>query len=55
MALDPFSSARYFDGFGHGVPLQLGRDSPVAEASTWLLRVGWRRHGLLGPHEVPSS
>jgi REP element-mobilizing transposase RayT len=23
---------------------------PVAVATTWLLRVGWRRHGLLDPH-----
>ena len=27
---------------------------PVAEARTWLLRVGWRRHGLISVHEVPG-
>ena len=26
---------------------------PVAAAHTWLLKVGWRRHRLLGYHEVP--
>jgi len=27
----------------------------VARARTWLLRVGWRRHGLLDPTDVPGS
>jgi hypothetical protein len=26
----------------------------VAPARSWLLRVGWRRHGLLDPSEVPG-
>jgi hypothetical protein len=25
---------------------------PVAAAQTWLLRVGWRRHGLISPSEI---
>jgi REP element-mobilizing transposase RayT len=53
--LDPLSSAVYFDGFSRGGPSNRSRDCPVAEPSTWLLRFGWRRHGLLGRHEVPSS
>ena len=28
--------------------------SPVARARTWLLSVGWRRHGLLDPADVPG-
>ena len=28
---------------------------PVASARTWLLHVGWRRHGLLGVDELPAS
>jgi hypothetical protein len=53
--LDPLSSAIYFDGFSCRLPAHLGRESPVAEPSTWLLRIGWRHHGLLGLHESPSS
>jgi REP element-mobilizing transposase RayT len=56
---DVLSSARYFDGF----TLELARyarratseeEPPVAPARTWLLRIGWRRHGLLSPTDVPS-
>jgi hypothetical protein len=53
--LDPFSSAVYFDGFIQVKPQHLGRDAPVAGPSTWLPRIGWRRHGLLGRDERPSS
>jgi len=28
---------------------------PVAEARTWLLSVGWRRHGLISVAEVPGK
>jgi hypothetical protein len=27
---------------------------PIAPAETWLLRVGWRRHGLIGVGERPG-
>ena len=30
------------------------RRGPVAEPRTWLLRLGWRRWGLLDPSEVPG-
>lgn len=48
-ALDPCSSARWFDGWcEHDALVDLGREAPVvAAARTWLLRAGWRRHGLL--------
>src|SRR5262249_35744640 len=39
--LDPLSSAAHFDGFCDTKPRH-SNDSPVAEPSTWLLRVGWR-------------
>ena len=29
--------------------------APAAPARTWLLRVGWRRHGLIDPAEVPGG
>lgn len=62
VVLDPASSARWFDGWkaSHGTaPSALEHasaheDRPVARARTWLLRVGWRRHGLLDPAEVPG-
>lgn len=54
-ALDPLSSAPYFDGFSDRTPAPFGRGAPVADPSTWLLRVGWRRHGLLRRDENPSS
>jgi putative transposase len=64
---DPFSSGRYFDGWATAPPAA-GRDSgrtavagrhcddaPVTAAQSWLLTVGWRRHGLIGVSEVPGS
>ena len=43
--LDPCSSAPWFDGWQRPPPALA--DPPVASARTWLLRTGWRRHGLL--------
>jgi hypothetical protein len=55
---DPASSGRWFDGWRRRpeVPApQAGlRGPPVARARSWLLRVGWRRHGLIDPLEVPG-
>src|ERR1700742_2930675 len=51
---DEFSSAACFDGFTlRAPPRPSGRfvpppEPPVAPARTWLLRIGWRRYGLLG-------
>ena len=46
--LDPFSSARWFDGWrDRGVCERYM--NPLAEAKTWLLNVGWRHWGLLVP------
>jgi nitric oxide synthase oxygenase domain/subunit len=53
--LDPASSARWFDGWRLQVasPLELARGDPeVARPRTWLLRIGWRRHGLVDPSEA---
>ena len=55
--LDGASSARWFDGWRPSVASRLpeaGADAEVARPRTWLLRVGWRRHGLVDPGEVPS-
>jgi hypothetical protein len=61
--LDPCSSAFWFDGFSaRAGPLVIAlRDAlpsktlPVVRPRTWLLRSGWRRHGLIGPEEAPQS
>lgn len=59
--LDPASSARWFDGWKQTLaaeatttPANLMKDPAVARARTWLLRIGWRRHGLLDPADVPG-
>lgn len=56
--IDPFSSAHYFNGFTRdiGPPqfAELDLGPPVAAAKTWLLRTGWRRHGLIDPDETPG-
>jgi len=51
--IDPCSSARSFDGFrGWKNP---AREVPSLVAPhTWLLRVGWRRHGLIELDERPA-
>jgi len=55
---DPASSGRWFDGWRRrpeASPLQGRlRSPPVAGARSWLLRVGWRRYGLIDPLEVPG-
>jgi hypothetical protein len=53
--VDPCSSAPWFDGWRGPVVLPTGdaprpaTGPPVAAPRTWLLSVGWRRHGLLVP------
>lgn len=56
-ALDPCSSARWFDGWrDHDSMVDLALDPPaVVAARTWLLSAGWRRHGLLRFDEVRVS
>jgi len=58
VSCDPASSGRWFDGWrrrSEVSPLQARlRGPPVAGARSWLLRVGWRRHGLIDPLEVPG-
>jgi len=48
-ALDPCSSARWFDGWrDYSAVVDLAHDPPAVVAPrTWLLGAGWRRHGLL--------
>ena len=56
--LDGASSARWFGGWRPEAAsrLQEAAGAPeVARPRTWLLRIGWRRHGLVDPSEVPGE
>ncbi len=58
--VDPFSSAMSFDGWRDldVSTIEWPRTYeplPVREPRTWLLRVGWRKHGLIDPREVPGK
>jgi REP element-mobilizing transposase RayT len=56
---DPCSSARVFDGWSRAI-CSMGRavdDMAIAATVTprvWLLRIGWRRGGLLHPDHCPG-
>jgi hypothetical protein len=66
--IDPWTSAYYFEGFADvgpvppEPPLEPGErvvdptGPPVTEPTSWLLRVGWRRHGLIdtGEYDPPA-
>ena len=58
--VDELSSGRWFDGWRdrtadppHTQTVE-SKAPAVATARTWLLRVGWRRHGLIAVDEVPG-
>ena len=61
--VDPFSSGVQFTGWQDLVDLGLDRwqvpegyvPLTVLEPRTWLLRVGWRKHGLVRCSELPSA
>jgi hypothetical protein len=54
--VDPASSGRWFSGWNRRFQLASSLDPPsVASPRTWLLRVGWRRHGSIDPCEVPGA
>jgi hypothetical protein len=52
--IDCCTSARWFTAFIEKLPpLPPGIEPPISEARTWLLSVGWRRHGLISVDEGP--
>jgi len=55
--IDPHSSAPWFDGWAEPMRREYRADepAPTASATTWLLRVGWRKHGLLAFDERLSG
>ncbi|MEO6593260.1 MAG: hypothetical protein ABIP94_00745 [Planctomycetota bacterium] len=55
-AIDTFTSAPWFEGFRETIVVR-GLEAvvrPVTFAHTWLLTIGWRRHGLLSVSERPA-
>jgi len=51
---DPLSSAIWFDGWS--IPPRAEPSPPIVAAPrTWLVTVGWRRHGLLKMGERPGT
>jgi putative transposase len=45
--VDPMSSGEMFDGWSQSASAPAPLDASVRAPRTWLLRVGWRRHGLV--------
>jgi len=57
-AIDLFASGPWFDGWkeaGVSRTVQRPNERPTAQARSWLLQVGWRRHGLIRIAEVPGG
>jgi len=59
--IDPFSTARSFGGWHDLADPDTPRDDlegleplPCAASQTWLLNVGWQRHGLIRVGHVPG-
>ena len=52
---DPYSSGRWFDGWSDGRCEPRTESCPVAAPSTWLLRIGWRKYGLLALTSAPAA
>ena len=53
VGIDPYSSGYWFGGWRQ--ELASAKDDPGSQPRTWLLRVGWRRHGPIELHESPST
>jgi REP element-mobilizing transposase RayT len=57
--IDPCSSGRWFDGWrelrGRAPPRDPCCPVTVSGPRTWLLRSGWRRHGLISIDEIPAQ
>jgi hypothetical protein len=52
--VDPMSSGPLFSGWSDYEPSSDDRGI-CADPRTWLLRVGWKKRGLISIHESPSS
>ena len=56
LCVDPTSSGRWFSGWKESWAHAEdgGGEREVAEPRSWLLQVGWRRHGRIGLGEIPG-
>jgi REP element-mobilizing transposase RayT len=54
--IDPYASGGHFDGWLDPPSIPIGERGQLATCAprTWLLRAGWRRHGLIATTEVPG-
>ncbi len=55
--IDPYASGVRFDGWATPPSIDLPASYeplPVVAPRSWLLTVGWRRHPLINPREVPG-
>ncbi len=55
--LDPLSSAQWFNGFATPIPAEFRSIGPpcISAPRSWLLRLGWRRHGRIRIAEAPRA
>jgi hypothetical protein len=53
--IDPCSSGLDFDGWKGGPRMHCDEPLQVARPKSRLLRIGWRKRGLIAPWEVPAS
>lgn len=44
---DPCSSGAWFEGWKQAPAIESRASSPLPRARTWLLTLGWRKHGLI--------
>src|SRR5687767_1676441 len=51
--IDPYTSGIAFDGWRDAPMDGTSAETAGVPARTWLLRVGWRRHGLIGIDDPP--
>ena len=51
--VDRFSSGKAFDGWSRPPPARVWIPRTTVAPRTWVLRAGWRRHGLIGLDEAP--
>jgi hypothetical protein len=52
---DPYSSGSSFDGWKELTHAAISAlTSPLARARTWLLSIGWRKHGRIAITERPA-
>jgi REP-associated tyrosine transposase len=54
-SLDVYSSGPAFDGWRAALSPAISRSRLLPSSRTWLLSVGWKRHGLLGVLETPKE